>query len=851
MQNNSNSNDHIKNILDSLSGVGAQLSDSFESELVFEKNSSPKGLVFDDSEDADEPVPEKPNLSFEIAQQAEEPSVELSVPEKFVADEKYSSQIKEEEKPRIIATYVPRFTEASLNYRMAGEKKQEYVRVTSDSLPSDISEEKIDPTAEIYSEADSVGAVTVSVNRGEPEALESASQVFKFLENERLDEPQALPDETPVEKNGNAEDEAVENEDSEPAMQSEEPKEYSIPDPVRELDAAVAGGVSTYSFKTGILEDAPDDVGDRTLSKKGYKVSEYTSYTQRDSFKDKFLDVIISVRVRFFVAAAITLLLAMLESAVAFGVDIVKLFKLETVPGALALLDAQFVICLFLITLPETILAFRRLAEGRLVPELHVALSFAVFAVYTAIILASSPRNFSIFGLLFAVPALAAIGGTYFKKSAEFSAFKEISKNEEKQIIDNHLTRTLERENAALDGAVEEHKSRIMRIFRTAFVSDFFRRAERCTEKTSTVALLLFAPLGAAIATGTVVFFVPGGIEKAAAAFALVFMLGVPAMSLLIHKLPCFEAQREAKEENSAFVGEASLLEYSAIDVITFEDTEVFGPEDVTLQRIMLYGRSDNLTKALRQMSSLFMNVGGPLDRLFSDALDRKSSAASNTCIEDGGIYGEIDSHPAFAGTLEYMLEKGVRIPDDEADRQEKLSDSIKVMYAALDGEVYAKFYIRYSFSEEFSMLLPTLEDEGIKALVYTSDPNITGALIKSLTAGADKIRVMRRFVPTVNGSAVYKEVSSGMVTFGEKSNAINMIILAKRYAKLSSRLSITELIAMAVGGVLGILLSVGGMLLVPSVALAVWQAAWCGIVHIVSAKEFRCSKKKKENQNV
>ena len=106
----------------------------------------------------------------------------------------------------------------------------------------------------------------------------------------------------------------------------------------------------------------------------------------------------------------------------------------------------------------------------------------------------------------------------------------------------------------------------------------------------------------------------------------------------------------------------------------------------------------------------------------------------------------------------------------------------------------------------------------------------------------------MRRYIPAAHTSAVYREVSAGMVTYGEKSNAINMIMLAKRYSKLASRLAITELIAMAVGGVLGALLSLGGMLLVPAAALAVWQAMLCGVLHIVSAREFRCSKNEKGN---
>ena len=638
MQNNSNSNDDIKKILDSLSEDSSESSVLGEAEFVFGEKNAPDGLVFDDLEQPDDPTSEKPNLSFEVSEKVEVTPVELSVPEKFVADEKYSSPIVDEARPRIIATYVPRFTEASQNYRMTGERRPEFVKVKTVDKATYMPEEKIDPTAEIYTETENTGAVNVSFNKPEPDTLESASQVFKFLQNEPVEQTYVTATEDSVPNEASVEETAGDTIlADEPDSISDEPKEYTIPDPVCELHSTAPGALITHSLKSGTLEDAPDDVGDKIPGKSGS--AEYTSYAQRDAFKDKFLDVIISVRVRFFAAAAITLLLLVLELTVALGVDIVRLFKLETVPGALALLDAQFVLCIYLIALPETVLAFRRLAQRRLVPELYLTLSFAVFAIYTAIIAATSPKSHALFGLLFAVPALAAIGATHFKKSADFIAFKKISRNQEKQIIDNRPTRTLENENAALDGAVEEHKSRIMRFFRTVFVSDFFKRSEKCTEKNSSVSLLLFAPLGAALVTGTVVFFVPGGIEKAAASFALVYMLSVPVMSLLTRKLPCFAAQREAGAEHSAFIGEASLLEYSAIDVITFDDTEVFGPEDVTLQRIMLYGRSDNLTKALRQMSALFMNVGGPLDRLFSDALDRKASAASNTYIEEEGIY--------------------------------------------------------------------------------------------------------------------------------------------------------------------------------------------------------------------
>ena len=143
-------------------------------------------------------------------------------------------------------------------------------------------------------------------------------------------------------------------------------------------------------------------------------------------------------------------------------------------------------------------------------------------------------------------------------------------------------------------------------------------------------------------------------------------------------------------------------------------------------------------------------------------------------------------------------------------------------------------------------MLLPTLYDDGIKLLIYTRDPNITNDLMKTLTAGTDKIRVMRKYNNQEDECVTYKQISAGIVTVGDKVNAINMILLSKRYSRLQARLAVTEVIAMAVGAALAVLASFTGLWLVPSVALAAWQAGWCGVLHFISCRNFKISKDKR-----
>ena len=845
-EKNNNSPEIIKDILDNLAENSKQ--DSIhEAEFVFGKEENPSALVFDDSDEEEAPIPEqKPQVKFETVEINEPEKVEFSVPEKFEVNKKYDIPARQvEDAPRIITTYVPRFTEVSDTYRMAGYTRPQFIKETAKKEPENNNVEtveNIDPTAEIYAEPEAVEVNNVVATRvTDEDNLESASTVFKFAQNEQTREEEQIlhVDSETVEEDVSGlpeEDEAetfVELEES-------EPKEYSIPDPVDEPNAVIDYTVSSALAERRTLEDAPDTIGDAIPEGKGEKISEYTSYAQRDAIKDGFLDSIMSVRVRFWVSSAIALVLLIVESMFLFGVDIPRALNLATVPGAMALIDMQFVVCLYLIAIPETVMAVKYLIKGKAIPELFLTVFFAVSILYTVIITIQSPHKYALPGLLFAVYAIVAIGATYFKKKAEYKSFISVSVNGEKKIIDEKMTRTLEVENSVLDGLVEEHKSKILRVFRTVFVLDFFKRCRETTENSHNVILILTSSLGAAIVTAAIAFFVPGGWVSAVSAFLIVFMLACPAMSLLIHKTPFYYSVCEAESENSAVIGAKTLVDYSGVDVITFKDTEVFGEEDVTIQRIMLYGQSDNLSKALKQMSAIFMNAGGPLDRLFSNSLDRKCAPAQYPKIESNGVSGEIDGNTVLAGTMDYMLENGVRIPEDEKRRPESLLDSTKVIYAAENGAVYAKFYIRYSFSEEFSMLLPTLEDEGITPLIYTRDPNITNELISTLTAGADKIRVVKLQSLPYTDDIVYRQISSGMVTHGDKNNAINMVLLSKRYARLQSRLAFTELIATAVGGALAIVLSLGGMSLVPSFALALWQAAWCGVLHFISVKTFR-----------
>lgn len=769
-----------------------------------------------------------------LTEKDEDNTGEFELPNIFDIAEKEVAEEINDNLSKVRTTYIPRFTDVSDSYNRLG-----YVPENSDAKEkleiSSVDGAAMDPTAEIDAETVS-DAKVVSVNSGNGEIIDTSTTMFKF---ELEEKPCGSQEENG--ENINATPESAISEE----VKAEIPKEQnSVETPIVVIDEPIVNKSPVKYVPTSVARsETVAGVGDE-LS--GYDKSEYNSDSKRDVIKDKFLDRLFSQKLRLFVAIAISLALLIFENIGIFGVDLISLFNFQAMPESLAIIDLNFALCLFVLAAPEFVAALRKLFSKQFTSDLFILPAFLVYIAYSVSIILKKPSEYALLGSLIAVFSVSLIFSACLKTSADFTAFKFISKHGEKKVVDNKLTRRLENENMALDGVVEEYKSRTARVFKTSFIADFFRRTKRDSENRFHVIFLLAIPLGVAFISSVVAYFVSEGFVPAVSTFAFVYLIALPSVSVLAHKLPHYCASLEAVSENGAIIGENAHFDYSGIDVVCFEDTEIFDAEDVNIQRIILFGNSENLTKALRQMAALFMNVGGPLDKIFTGALDKKCASANGVFISENGIVGEIDGNKVCAGTYDFMVADGVVIPENEAECRQN-TGATKIMYAAENGIAYAKFYIRYRFSEEFTMLMPTLREEGIIPLIYTRDPNVNNELLKTLTAGTSTVRILKKNTTPVKDFAPSK-ISAGMVSNGDKSNLVNLILLTKRYAKFNKFVKLVERTAMIVGMPLGILFaSVGGVSF--SLLFVLWQMGFSVALGILSRKFFNVPKKKKEKQ--
>ena len=872
-----------------------------------------RGLVFEedsasaDSQSAADSLPQtkpEPSSNPTVAETKPEPSSNPTVAETKPADEA-SLKVEFEKEPEPIkdssavsetvdsvsaentpvagktaspwATYLPRFTEVSETYRMNNDprprpEKKEKERIVVDSVKESEVEEPIDtdPTAESAEENAVFDAVVVNVSQKAEEVEEQVFSIYKFSEAT----PEAAPAEPerertvedelaeieelftrPAETEASAETEeetAAEEQDTEDPGDEDNLRanSYALPDPDSRVH--IIDYTSVAAKAPSDSAEAPSGVEDPSKkSEQNERKTEFTAHRQRDFFKDKFLDSIMSTKIRLVAAIILTLATVVFENLGVFSARLESFLRFDTFSGAMAIADLQFALCVFILAIPEIMRAFRALARAIVVPEILPIVSLIFLSIYTVVIVAIAPPiYYPLFGTLCAVHSLSAIASSCFKRNADFMAFKRVSGKEAKTILDVKMTRALERENLALDGAVDETKSKTARLFKTSFVTDFFKRSSSTVENPRNVIISLAVSLVSAIIGFVIAYFVGNGLLDAVTVFTAVALLTLPAVSVLLHKLAFYHSSLESESEENAVIGEGSIYEYSGVDVIAFEDTDIFGSEDVNLKRIIHYGDVDNVMKAMRQMSAIFANFGGPLSIIFSNSLDRKCLPAQNPEIEPDGIAGIVDGRMVRAGTAGYMQRHGITIPDSAASAYAGTSDSTKIMYGAEDGAVYVQFHIRYSFSEEFTMILPTLKKEGIVPLIYTRDPNVSAELISTLTSGEDCIRVLKKNTVKPSGDNVYKRVSTGIVTSGDKMNAMNAILLAKKYVRLMKKLSVIELVAMGAGCILSAILAIAGQLGISSIIFLGWHFVWFFILYVVSRKTFTVKKKEESTDD-
>ncbi len=646
-----------------------------------------------------------------------------------------------------------------------------------------------------------------------------------FLKTEEEFEP-PLPTDDPRE----TEAEGVSAEEIPSTSTSKKPKKEK-PDAGR-VAAVFFGGTENRVKKKknwGVNTSQPEALAG-IYNEAGADYHEYTSRNQISLFSERFKAEIASCTLRIAVLSCLCVLLLLLENMQYVGLTLGGIFA---APGGMAATHLILLIFVVLCSVPTFSYAWRHLFGNRILPEIYFAICLVCALLYDVYLLFSSSVTPLLFGLIPAVGVLVASVVELAKVKGDYTAFRLVSSSGDKLAMAVSGGAQTKAEADAVADLEEGRDTRILSVKKVGFTAGFFHRVSRICEDVRKNLWLLITAVAASLMAAVISGVFQHSFDVALYAFCVTVSFSFPACSLILHKLPVAQLFNRASVNNTAVVGEVSAIEYCDAAAAAFEDVEAFPARNVRVQRIKLYG-DHALDMVLYQVAGLFSLVGGPLDGVFRSSTAELGlpNQAELTEIADGGIAAMVNGQTIRVGRGDYMLKNRIRMYYDPEDESILASGKVNVMYATCGDRLMAKFYIRYKMDADFEKDVEALSKRGVRTVIRTYDPNISGELIDSISyTGRFGIRVVKKTTEQQKDYAVAR-LNSGIVTKTTTRDLLRTLFACRRMCRLVSFSETCNMLVASGGMLLSLILAVFGALFgIPSVFFALYQLLWVGVI--------------------
>ena len=212
-------------------------------------------------------------------------------------------------------------------------------------------------------------------------------------------------------------------------------------------------------------------------------------------------------------------------------------------------------------------------------------------------------------------------------------------------------------------------------------------------------AISLLACIGIAAFTGAL-----HGLSTAIQIFSTALLVAVPASFFISISRPMAILETRLHMVGTVLCGWAGVRDLVGKAVFPLRDQDLFPQGSMKLNGVKFYGdRSPD--EIVSYTASLIGVCGGALVPLFQQLL--KSRNCTTRKVEtfrnygEGGIGGEIHGEPILLGTLNFLQDMGVEIPEGTMVNQ--------AVYAAIDGQLCAVYAISYAKMRSAAAGLVTL----------------------------------------------------------------------------------------------------------------------------------------------
>ena len=204
-------------------------------------------------------------------------------------------------------------------------------------------------------------------------------------------------------------------------------------------------------------------------------------------------------------------------------------------------------------------------------------------------------------------------------------------------------------------------------------------------------------------------------------------LVAVPASFFIAVTRPGAVLERRLHTMGTVLCGWKGVKALCRKCVYPLYDGDIFPAGSAKLNGVKFYG-SRNPEQIIAFAAALMRVNGGGLEQIFEELLISRNGARYEVenvrFYGNGGIGGEILEEPVLMGSLEFLKDMGVEIPDGVMVKQ--------AVYVSVDGDLCGLFAINYNRMKHATMGLVSLcTNRRVKTVMMAEDFMLTGSFMK------------------------------------------------------------------------------------------------------------------------
>ena len=238
----------------------------------------------------------------------------------------------------------------------------------------------------------------------------------------------------------------------------------------------------------------------------------------------------------------------------------------------------------------------------------------------------------------------------------------------------------------------------------------------------------VYAFIGLLISAGIAAYsWLNHGMSMGIQIFSTSLLVAVPASFFVTVTRPLAMVERRLHSLGTVLCGWDGIKGFSGKALFPLYDHDIFPAGSCKLNGVKFYGQRTPEV-VIAYASALMAANGGGLAATFEELLTSRNgvryTAKNLQFYGNGGIGGEICDEPVLMGSLDFLKEMGVEVPEGVMVKQ--------AVYVAIDGELSGLFAIAYTRMKYTANGLTTLcGNRRLKTVIMAEDFMMTAPFLK------------------------------------------------------------------------------------------------------------------------